>query len=76
MGERPLILYRVWPEKNHDDWWLLMDESEQTAIEWIAEMYGVPPKELRASPDSGAKHTVPVGIVLRANGETKTKGER
>jgi hypothetical protein len=73
---RRLNLYRVWPEKNHDDWWLLMDESEQSAIEWIAEMYGVSTEELRASRDSGAEHTVPVGVVLRANGETKTKGEK
>jgi hypothetical protein len=75
-GKHGEILYRVWQEQDHGDWWLLMDESEQSAIEIIALMYGISAERLRASLDSGAKHTVPVGTVLRWDGQTKTKGEK
>jgi len=71
-----LNLYRVWQEQDHGNWWLLMDESEQSAIEIIALMYGIPAEKLEASIDSGAKHIVPEGIVLRWDGETKTRGDK
>jgi hypothetical protein len=66
----------AWPEQNHDDWWLLMDELDQAAIDWIAAMSGVSAGGLRASPATSAKYVVPLGLVLRANGETKLKGEQ
>jgi hypothetical protein len=71
-----LTLYRVWRERNHDDWWLLTDESENLAIEMIALMYDIPEEELRASPDHEAKHSVPTGVVLDRSGKTTTKGEK
>jgi hypothetical protein len=75
-GEKTLALYRVWREADHDDWWLLIDESENSAIEMIALMYDVPANGLRAAPDREAKHRVPSGVVLDRHGQTKTKGKK
>ena len=75
-GEKALALYRVWREENHDDWWLLIDKSADSAIEVIALMYDVPANGLRAAPDREAKHRVPPGAVLNSHGHTKTKGEK
>jgi hypothetical protein len=71
-----VILYRVWREINHGDWWLLMDESENSATEIISLMYDIPAQELRAAPDRDAKHDVPIGVVLDQSGKTKTKGKK